>query len=137
MLARVGDPLVDDLAPIDAVGEQMIERAAPERAAAFMGAAGPLLDLGAVPVAGELLDQFAGRAKGDVAAQDVTDQFGFAFIDDELTVADVIAERDGISHPQALLLRGGDLVADDDEADPALALDTPQLVIARAVDLRR
>ena len=56
------------------------------------------------------------------SAKNHSDRFGFRFVDDELLVLDVVAEGRLAAHPQALLLRGGDLVADALARDLALEL---------------
>ena len=67
MLAGERLALVDGVTQVDAVGEQVVERAAIERAAAAVRAAGAVLDLGAMPCGIELIGQLRHRRQRQVA----------------------------------------------------------------------
>lgn len=77
-----------------------------------MRTARPDLDLGADAPAVEVVDQGRDGAELEIAVVDEPDYLGFSFIDDKLPVPDLITERDGAAHPQALLLRCCNFVAD-------------------------
>src|SRR3546814_14019770 len=68
------------------------------------------------------IHQLPNIAELEIALEDRADSLGFGFIDDELSVADVIAERHRATHPHALLLGRSDLVANARAGDFALAL---------------
>jgi hypothetical protein len=65
-------------------------------------------------------------ANFEVAAKKIANEFGFAFDHMESAVFDPVAERDRSAHPDALPLRGGDLVADPLASDLALELGEGQ-----------
>src|SRR3546814_285095 len=81
MLAGKMFALVDDVANIDAVREQVIKRAAAEAAAAAMRPAGPALELGAITLGIELVGKRIDRSQLQIALHDVTDETGFAVVD--------------------------------------------------------
>ena len=54
----------------------------------------------------------AHRSELDVTAKYMEDSACLLFVDDELPVPDLVAERRQAAHPHALLFRCGDLVAD-------------------------
>jgi hypothetical protein len=74
------------------------------------------------PGIGKLVPQSMHRFQHEIALVDVDNDSGFGFVDDELAVFDVVSERRHATHPQALFLRGGDLVADPFTDDLALEL---------------
>src|SRR5712692_4387821 len=114
--------LVHDLAAIDPVAQHQIERSARQRLAA--PAAARRADPGFAANAGgvELLLQEPHRTERGVAAENVLDGLGFARDDDQLMVSAPVTEGRHATHPHALLLRGGDLVADALSCDLALKL---------------
>ena len=59
------------------------------------------------------------------------DRLGLFWVHDQLAVAQVVAERHGPSHPHALALAGGDLVADALASDLALELREGQQHVER------
>ena len=59
------------------------------------------------------------RRTVEIAAEDQAHPFRLLLNNDELAVFDLVAERREPAHPEPLLFRGGDLVAD------ALAGDLP------------
>src|SRR3546814_20458949 len=77
-----------------------------------MRPAGPALELGAITLGIELVGKRIDRGQLQIALHDVTDETGFAVVDHQLAVLDIIAERDRTAHPDALLLGSSDLVAD-------------------------
>ena len=100
-----------ELAAVDRVTEQVEQHAAGERIAADrLAAAGA--QLGAEPLLPEFFEQRRPRAELEIAAEDVADGLGILRVNDQLTVSHDIADRHDAVHPQALLLGGGDLVAD-------------------------
>lgn len=74
----------------------------------------------------QFLDQQRGRTDFHEALEDVPDQLRFLGILDEATVFDIVAQRRDASHPHALLLTGGDLVADALTGDLAFELSEGQ-----------
>src|SRR5262245_21605943 len=112
MLARVGGAPVHDLAAIDAVAQQMIERAAAEGAAAKHAAGGEdtLLAADALSIKVDL--QLGNTAECEIALEDQPDHLGLRLIHDESALAHVIAERNGPTHPHALAAGSCELVAD-------------------------
>jgi hypothetical protein len=52
------------------------------------------------------------RPEFDVTPEYMKDGLCLLFIDDELPVPDIVAERRQAAHPHALLLRRGDFIAD-------------------------
>jgi hypothetical protein len=112
VLARVGLVFVDDLAAVDLVFEHRVKRATAERLAAPAAArcADPALTGDAVGL--EFLLQQSHRAERHIAPEDIANRLGLALDDDQLSVADRVAERRHPAHPHPLLFRGGDLVAD-------------------------
>src|SRR5205807_9001753 len=112
VLAGVALVLVDDLAAVAPVLQYQVERAAADRPAAPAPArsAGPAFAGDAVGF--ELRLQEPHRAKRGITAEDMTHGLSLALDDDQLAVADCVAERRHAAHPHAFLLRGGNLVAD-------------------------
>src|SRR5271155_3559705 len=69
-----------------------------------------------------LVFDLAHAAEIAIESEDATHCLGLGRVDDERAFAPVIAERQIAAHPHALLLRGGDLVADPFAGDLALEL---------------
>src|SRR3954468_22553317 len=111
MLSRVVLVLVHDVAAIDPVLQHQVERASADRLAApaTAGAAGPSLAEHSLEL--QLVPEQTHRAQHAIAPEDVPHRVCFARNDDELMIAHRVAERRHAAHPHALLLRGGDLVA--------------------------
>src|SRR2546425_137508 len=118
--------LVHDLAAIDPVPQHRIERAPSERLAA--PAAARRADPGFAANAGaiELLLQQSHRAEGGVTPEDMPYHLSFGGDHDQLVVSAPVTEGRHAAHPHALLLRGGDLVADALPGDFALELGEGQ-----------
>ena len=111
-----------DLADIERIAEQRIER--PTREALFTGA-GPITgyaELGAEAIAVKLRLEQPHAAQGAVALEYMSDRGGFAFDDHQLAVTYLIAERDHTTHPHALALGSRNLVADALARDLAFEL---------------
>src|SRR5208337_4242440 len=120
VLARVGDALVNDLAPIDSVLEHQVERASGKALAAGELSARSLPSLAHDAGPLELRLQQRDRAELGVAPEDRPDARRLRRVDDQLAILDIVAERDVAAHPHALGLRRGDLVADALARDLAL-----------------
>lgn len=104
--------LVDDLAVIDRVLEQVEQATLAERNTAPMRSARPLLDLGPDSFSLQLGDQLIGGARSNIAPHDCPDPLSFFGNGDEFAVDHLITQGNRSAHPQALLLRGDDLVPD-------------------------
>ena len=65
-----------------------------------------------IPAASSSACKGTHRLELEIAPEDVDDGPSLVLVDDELAVFDVVAERRHAAHPHALLLGGGDLVAD-------------------------
>src|SRR3546814_6494208 len=103
-----------------------------------MRPAGPALELGAITLGIELVGKRIDRGQLQIALHDVTDETGFAVVDHQLAVLDIIAERDRTAHPDALLLGSSDLVADALAGNLALELSERKPAIeGQAIDLVR
>ena len=122
MLAFEGFTLVNRHAAIDAIGQKVIEITALEVDPASRPAIFALLYFGMAVVLGQYVDQFRNRACFEVKLHNVQDLLGFDLIDQQLSVDDVISQRNRPAHPDALLLRRRDLVADPLAGDLALEL---------------
>src|SRR4051794_14988379 len=79
----------------------------------------------------------AHTAKLQVESEDGAHRLGLGRIDDQLALLRVIAERRVAAHPHALLLRGGDLVADALAGDLTLELGKGNrtLRVSRPIEL--
>src|SRR5690242_18538105 len=114
--------LVDDLATIDPVLQHRVERTARRRLATPTAATRANPCFAADAGRGERLLQQPYRAQRGVAAEDVLHGLDLFRHDDQLVVTALVAERRHTAHPHALLLRGGDLVADALPRDLTLEL---------------
>src|SRR5580700_2461476 len=126
MLTGVVFCLMPDLADVDPVSKQIGEGAFREWYAAANGAIGSPRDFRYDSPTAQILRQRGQRAEVQVAAEDDPHSLGFLRIDHELLVARLIAERHRPTHAHALLLRGGDLVANALARDLALELGERQ-----------
>ncbi len=126
VLARISLVLMHDLAAIEAILQHVIERS-PHHGLASIG---PTIRRGAALAEDtrriEVLLEQSHRAQVLVAAEDVADGLGLGLVDDQLSVFHVITERWIAAHPHALLLGGGNLVADPLAGDLALELGKRQ-----------
>src|SRR5208337_1286598 len=111
MLTRMPDLTVPNLAQVDRVGEQFVERTAAESLSARSIALFGEPNLRDDSVAGQLVSEQPNRAKFEIPLEDVADGRGFRLIDDQTPLAPVITQRHRAAHPETLLLGSGDLVA--------------------------
>ena len=99
--------------------------------ATISGAIGPraalALDLGSRKRVPQRMHGF----EREIAPIDLNDSLGFGLVDNKLAVFDVIAKWRHATHPQALFLRCGDLVADPFTDDLALELGKGQKHVQR------
>src|SRR5215469_16338484 len=125
MLAGVELTLVRDLADVHRVGEQPVEVPAREGSAAALGAVPCRATLCSQAEAIGLILEAAHAAKLAIEREDLAYRLGLGRVDDKGAPARLIAERHDTAHPQALLLRGGDLVADEFASNLALKEEHP------------
>ena len=126
--------LVHDQPEIDAVAQQLEQRAATEGLAADGPAGARRSLLGANTARVEPALQRMHRAQLEIGVEDRANRSGFGLVDDERTRAlggEVVAERHVATHPHALRLGGGDLVADALAGDLALELCEGQQHVER------
>src|SRR5208337_427851 len=131
MPARISGALVNDLPAIDPVLQHLIERAARERVAAIRASVRRRSALADNPLSVEPDLQLAHRSESEVSQEDPPNRCGLNLVDDELSVLHVVAKRRLAAHPQALLLRSGDLVADAFARDLAFELGERQQHVER------
>src|SRR5258707_631186 len=96
--------LVFDLADIEVVAQQIVQRAATERDATARRARRELLDSCPDVAFFEVPYQFVDAAEFEVAPVDEPDPFGFVFDNGNLAVLHLIAEGQGTSDPETLPL---------------------------------
>ena len=101
-----------DIDDIEAIEQQMGERPAGKRNAADGLTSLQGSDLGDDASFVQVRHQQAEATKPVIAAEDVPDAFGFSFVDGNLPVLGLIAERGHAADPKALAFRGRDLVPD-------------------------
>src|SRR3989440_6559244 len=131
LLAGVELTLVRNLAGVNWVREQCVEMTAREGFAAALGAVRCRAAFRPKPeTVGRLLDP-AHAAELTIESEDAAYRLGLGRVDDERALACVIAQRHIAAHPHALLLRGGDLVADAFTGDLALELGKGQQHVER------
>jgi len=112
MLARIALPTMIDLSEIRPVLQEIGQWAFSE------GNAADDLARAQTPLAGddsplvELPHEDEHRARGQITIKDQAHRCGLILIDNELAVYNAIAQRYDAAYPYALLLGGGDLVAD-------------------------
>ena len=122
MLTGIARVLMDDLAPVEAVAEQIIQRPTVERMTARDVAIVPHAPLAGHAVGEEPAAQGPHRTKLAVPPEDRPHGLGFARVDDQPPGLDVVAQGRLAAHPQAFLLRRGDLVPDALARELALEL---------------
>jgi hypothetical protein len=110
---------VNDLAAVNSVPQEVIERAPVERAAPEhpTGSQNTLFAPNSLLI--EVGAQFRNAPEHQISGEDESDRLGLSLIYDQLSVMHVIAERNGAAYPQAFASRGRKLVPD------ALARDLP------------
>ena len=112
VLAGIGRALVHRLAEVDAVVEDLVDRALVDRLARPVLAVLRRPRFRRVAGAAQLLRQLRRRADAQEPLEDQPDELGLLLVHDQLAVAHVVAERRRAAHPHALAARGGELVAD-------------------------
>src|SRR5260370_1683174 len=122
VLSRMKVALMRYPAEVDGVGQDPVEVASRDRPAAPYASGARLTSLGGPAAAIDCFLELSNATQFQVQSKDPAYRFGLGWIDDQLALADVVAERRIAAHPPAFLLRGGDLVADTLAGDLALAL---------------
>src|SRR4029077_1431096 len=122
MLSRVELALVRNLTDVDRVRQQSVDVPAREGSAAALDAVSRRAALRAEPQAVGLLFDPAHTAEFTIKGEDALHDLGLGRVNDEGRLSRVVAEAHNTAHPHALLLRGGDLVADPFAGDLALEL---------------
>src|SRR5215469_9201755 len=104
MLAGMANLPVSDLTEVNRIGQQFIERTAPEwlsaRPVALLGDA----NLRDHSVARQFLLEQTDRTEFEIAREDIPDSRGFGRINDQAPLTPVITQRHSTSHPDAFLL---------------------------------
>jgi hypothetical protein len=122
LLTGICDSLVNDLASINPVLQEMVECPSTKGAPAehLTGRQGtPLAPHAALS---KIFLQRKDTPQGKVPAENQADLFGLFGIDHQFPVLHVIAERDGASHPHAFATRGRKFIADPLTGELALEL---------------
>src|SRR5580658_4066586 len=111
MLSRMPLLLVTNLADVDRIGQQLVQRAA--RKAQPAGSYSPLgnADLRQDTVPVELLLQLRYRTCFQITVVDLPYRRSFSLIDDQTAIVDVVPDRWTSAHPDSLSFRGRDLVS--------------------------
>src|ERR1700730_12642356 len=120
LLAGVELTLVRYPAGVNWVRKQCVEMTAREGFAAALGAIRCRAAFRPKPETVGLLFDPAHAAELTIESEDAAHGLGLGRVDDERALVGVVAKRDIAAHPHALLLRGGDLVADAFTGDLAL-----------------
>ena len=131
MLAAIGLILVGDVAAIEAVPQDQVERAAADRLATPAPARSADPALAGDTAREEFLLQQPHRAELGIAAENAPHLFRLGLDDDELAVLDGVTERRHTAHPHPLFLRSGDFVADAFAGHFALELGKGQQHVER------
>src|SRR5437773_2661721 len=131
MLSGIALALVRNLTDIDRVRQQAVNVAARQGFAAALIAVRGRRRFCSEPEAIDLLFDPAHAAELAIKREDMAHGLGLSGIDDQRALARVIAQRHIAAHPHALLLRGGDLVADPFAGDLTLELRKGQQHIER------
>ena len=137
VLAGIARALVHRLAEVDAVVQDLVERALVDRLARPVLAVLRRPRLRRVAGAAQLLRQLRRRAEAQEPLEDQPDQFGLFLVDHQLAVDDVVAERRNAAHPHALAARRGELVADPLADHLALELGEAEQDVERQPAHRR
>jgi hypothetical protein len=112
MLSLIAATLVWNAADIDRIGKEAVEVSATERGSPRLSSIEHRAQLGCKSQLLTLLLQLPDAPELEVELKQQPDHLGFFGIDAKLAIDGVIAKRHGATHPHALLLGGGDLVAD-------------------------
>src|SRR6185437_1951603 len=131
MLAWIGDTLMDDLAPIEPVAEEVIERAPVEGAVTLNAPRGqdPLLAANAKTL--QLVAELMNRAGRQIARVYKSDRCRFGLFDDELAPLDVVSQGNGPAHPHPLAARCSQFVPDPLAGDLPFKLSEGQKDVER------
>jgi hypothetical protein len=122
MLARADLALEADLADVEAIAQEIGERASGEGDAADGAPIGEMADLGDDPVLTKVRQEEPDAAEVEVAPEDSADPLSLLLFDDQLLVPAHIPERHHAADPQPLALGGADLLADPLAGDLTLEL---------------
>src|ERR1700731_3636277 len=122
LLTGVEFTLVSYVAGVNWVREQCVEMTAREGFAAALGAIRCRAAFRPKPETVGLLLDPAHATEFPIESKDAAHGLALGRVDDERALACVIAQRDIAAHPHALLLPGGDLVADAFTGDLPLEL---------------
>src|SRR5271167_2920514 len=108
MQPRVADAFVANLANVNGVGKQFVERSPEEQipARSFAILCDPYFRLDSTAI--QILHQEPDRPEFQVAPEDLSYRFGFCLISDETAINHVVADRHQTAHPHALLLGSDD-----------------------------
>src|SRR6516165_8088470 len=98
-----------NLTAVNAVLQHLIERPTGEFLTAVFAAVGANAPLAPYPCACKLVLKYANRLEREI--EDIDNGAGLVVIDDQLAVFHVVPESRHATHPHALSLGGGDLVA--------------------------
>src|SRR5437868_4351664 len=131
LLTGVEFTLVRYVAGVNWVREQCVKMTAREGLAAALGAIRCRAAFRPKPETVGLLLDPAHAAELTIKSEDAAHGLGLGRVDDERALARFIAQRHIAAHPHALLLRGGDLVADAFTGDLALELGEGQQHVER------
>ena len=118
MFAVVNVLVMLELADVDRVGNQLVEHAGANRAR-VAGCRCVRLLIGGGRFARHLCRQRRHGVQFEISGEQTSDEAGLGLLNQELAAVDMISEWDSSSHPHALGLQCGDLVAD------ALCRDLP------------
>ena len=122
VLAWVDASLMSDLAEVEAILENRKERATRELQSSCKLSVSTRPNFADNTLLLELRAKAADICDVAINFEDPIDGFGFRFVDDELPLNAVETNRNTATHPDALLLRGGDLVANPLARDLAFEL---------------
>src|SRR5712691_8795382 len=126
MLAGVELTLVGNLTGVNGIREQLVDVPARERFATALGAVRRRAAFCDEPEAVGLFLDPAHAAELTIKDEYTAYRLRLGMVDNERALARVVAERRVTAHPHALLLRGGDLVADPFAGDLPLELGKGQ-----------
>src|ERR1700677_520851 len=126
MQAGMTGTLMPNLAEINRIRKQLVERTAGECVAARLPAVLCDPDFGADASPIQIFHQEPDATELQISAKYLSHRLRFRLIDHQATLMHVVADRDQTTHPYALLLGSGDLVADSLPRHLALKLGEGQ-----------
>ncbi len=118
--------LVDDHAQVHLVLQEVVKSASPEWLPAMLPATPRNFHLAHDAAVAEILRQQADAFHLQISSEDHPDRLGVGFVDHQLPVSGVVAERRCAAHPHALALGCRDLVPDALAGDLTLELGERQ-----------